>query len=655
MSSRQRRVGLLILIALLMTPIMLFAQDAVSIVGSGIPAPLISAFAGGAEVNVTGTNSGFTALCAGEADIAIATRSISSAEEALCTQNGVSFLETVLGYDILAVVANPDVTATCLPTLQLNTIFAPSSTVTNWNQVDPSYADLPLSLVVPQDNTSAFALLDDLVEGVGVRDDATTVADSAEIISTVSSTSGALAVTSLTAAEAAGDAVKILNLNTTSAGCAAPSAANAQGRTYTAAYILYAYANAASIDAVEPILAAASAEGSAETVAGAGFIAPVEAVSAQNREIVANRSTGRQFSGDVTEFAIPANLVGAINISGAASGSAYLTAATAAFVQAYPGVTLNQTIDGQPDGFTRLCDGTADLIDAFAEQPATPVEACTADSPATEAFNLGSSAVVLLANVEGLTCLTTAEVTVLWGASAEPATNWNQVNAAFADLPIALVAPTLGDPNGDLLMLRASGQNLPTRADFAETKDDAGYRATAIGNVDGGATYMTWEDYQSLSAETQAAASLLGVNSGSGCVTPSLETIADGSYALSRPLYLLVNRLSMARQEIQALLWFISSDANFSLLANNGLVGLDFSTLPDLRDRLQQLFAQAAEESVQAAIDAANATPEATSEATDTDATEAAPVVEATEAAAEPTEAAPEPTTEATAEATQNS
>ena len=54
MSSLQRRVGMLILIgtALLFNPIILFAQQAsaVTVVGSGIPAPLIQTFATSAKV-----------------------------------------------------------------------------------------------------------------------------------------------------------------------------------------------------------------------------------------------------------------------------------------------------------------------------------------------------------------------------------------------------------------------------------------------------------------------------------------------------------------------------------------------------------------------------------------------------------------------------
>jgi hypothetical protein len=147
------------------------------------------------------------------------------------------------------------------------------------------------------------------------------------------------------------------------------------------------------------------------------------------------------------------------------------------------------------------------------------------------------------------------------------------------------------------------------------------------------------------------------VDAGNGCVTPSTETISDATYPLARPLLLTANRLSLARQEVQSLLWYILSDESYSLLASNGFIGLDFTALPDLRDRLQRAFAQARDDAAEAVRRATEATPEATSEATaeaPVDATEAAP--EATEAPAEATEAAPEateaPTVEATAEAT---
>ena len=427
----------------------------------------------------------------------------------------------------------------------------------------------------------------------------------------VSSTPGGIGVVSLPDAQAAGSEVNILNLNTTSAGCASPSAEDAAGRTYEGAYTLYAYVNAANLTPVQPLLDVAFADNSATIVTDQGFV-PVSADTlATDRQIVADMKTGRQFSKDVTAFNIPDNLVGTINIAGSATGSDYLKSITGALVQQYPGVTVNQTYLGEPDGARQLCNGSVDVITAFRDLTSDEQGNCAANNIPTETFDLGSQGVVILGNGDFLTCLTTDELATVWSAASEnTVTNWNQVNADFPDLPITLVAPPVGDRYGDLLMILSTNSEEPTREDFAETKSSPAYRADAISNVEGAMTYMSWLDYQNTGIQSNPQ--VVAIDAGNGCVAPSAATIGDGTYPLSRPLKLIVNQLSMTRVEIQSLLWTVASDANYSQLQANGYVGLSFSALPDLRDSLQQMFITAANESAQRAL----ATPEPTAEAT---------------------------------------
>jgi phosphate transport system substrate-binding protein len=377
---------------------------------------------------------------------------------------------------------------------------------------------------------------------------------------------------------------------------------------------------------------------------GQGFVTPTDAVYATDQQILQNVETGRQFSKDVTAFQIPTNLVGTLNIAGAATGSDYLTAATGGFVTQYPGVTLNQKYEGQPEGTRRLCNGEVDLITAFDPLSQEQQDNCAANNIPIETITLGSQAVVLLGHGDFLTCLTTAEVAAVWGTSLDSTmTNWNQVNANFPDLPLTLVAPPLGDREGDLLMIRSAGVDKPLRADAAETTSDPAYRTSAVGNVDGGMTYMSWQDYAALTPDVQTRATLVSIDGGNGCVAPSPETIADGTYILSRRVNLIVNRLSMARQEVQSALWYLASDDNYGLLEQSGYVGVDFSTLPDLRDWLQQTFVTAASDAAEAALRAAQATPEATVEAT----SESTPSAEATADATNESTPASESTAEA--------
>lgn len=131
---------------------------AVTADGSSTVAPLAEAAADQFRdvepgINVTvatsGTGGGFKAFCAGETDISDASRPIKDEEAAECAANGVEYTEIVIANDGLAVVVNVENDwAENLTVEQLNTIWAPESegVITNWNQVDPSFPDVPLAL-----------------------------------------------------------------------------------------------------------------------------------------------------------------------------------------------------------------------------------------------------------------------------------------------------------------------------------------------------------------------------------------------------------------------------------------------------------------------------------------------------------------------------
>ena len=109
--------------------------------------------AGGGDVTVgiSGTGGGFERFCVGETDISNASRAIDEEEAAICEENGVEYVELRVATDALTNVVNLENDwASCLTVAQLNAIWKPNSKVTNWNQVDPSYPDVPLKLYEPE-------------------------------------------------------------------------------------------------------------------------------------------------------------------------------------------------------------------------------------------------------------------------------------------------------------------------------------------------------------------------------------------------------------------------------------------------------------------------------------------------------------------------
>lgn len=192
------------------------------------------------DVNVTvatsGTGGGFKRFCAGETDISDASRPISEDEKAACAKSGVEFTEIIVANDGLSLVVNPENEwADCLTTKQLATIWGPESesTVTTWNQVDPSFPSERLDLFGAGTDSGTFDYFTEAINGEegAIRTDYTPSEDDNLTVQGVSGSKGALGFFGLSYAEENSEAVKLVAVDN-GAGCITPSKQTVQDGTY---------------------------------------------------------------------------------------------------------------------------------------------------------------------------------------------------------------------------------------------------------------------------------------------------------------------------------------------------------------------------------------------------------------------------------------
>jgi phosphate transport system substrate-binding protein len=341
--SLMRSIGIaVVLVALLTGSLYTLAQTSdspITVIGSGIAGPLFQAAAAEAgvtaELNVTGTNTGFAQFCAGEADVTTAARPMSANENAACIENSVAYVELVIGHDAAAFVSSPETDfLTCLTQDQLNTIFAPSvqESVSNWNQVIADGPDQALTVYAPSDGTSTYAILDRVVEGDGVRADAEVLASGAEIAAAVAAAPGSVGVLSLPDAQAAAASVKILEVDT-GAGCYAPDAQAIEGGLYAPADTLFVYASLASLQkpGLQDALLFATGSDAAQIVADQGFLPPTDSAVATNQQNLVAAESGETVARAVSDAAIATDLSGQLAIGGASSARGFIQATVDSF------------------------------------------------------------------------------------------------------------------------------------------------------------------------------------------------------------------------------------------------------------------------------------------------------------------------------------
>jgi phosphate transport system substrate-binding protein len=189
---------------------------------------------GDVTVGISGTGGGFERFCADETDISNASRPIKDEEAATCADNGVEYVELQVATDALTNVVNSENDwVTCLTVDQLNAIWKPGSTVSNWSEVDPSYPDVALKLYGAGTDSGTFDYFTEAINGEegASRSDFSATEDDNVTVQGVSGDRGALGYFGFSYFEENQDTLKALEVDG-GGGCVAPSVATAQDGSY---------------------------------------------------------------------------------------------------------------------------------------------------------------------------------------------------------------------------------------------------------------------------------------------------------------------------------------------------------------------------------------------------------------------------------------
>ncbi len=207
-------------------------------------------------VGISGTGGGFERFCAGETDLSNASRSIDEDEQASCEEAGVEYVEFRVVTDALTNVVNTEnAWATCLTVDQLNAIWKPGSKVANWNQVDPSFPDVPLKLYGAGTDSGTFDYFTDVINGEegASRSDYSATEDDNVTVQGVSGDRGAMGYFGFSYFEENQDQLKALEVDGGD-GCVAPSVEAAQDDSYTPlSRPLFVYVKQSSFDDNEDV------------------------------------------------------------------------------------------------------------------------------------------------------------------------------------------------------------------------------------------------------------------------------------------------------------------------------------------------------------------------------------------------------------------
>lgn len=252
------------------------------------------------------------------------------------------------------------------------------------------------------------------------------------------------------------------------------------------------------------------------------------------------------------------------------------------------------TVDdpGTGDGFALFCEGAIDVAGASRPIKDEEVDACEAagiDFVELE-IALDGIAVLTASGNDLVQCLTFGDLYALLGPEAEGVDAWDEAEPLAGELgsttdlpeaPLDITAPGTESGTYDAfieLVIAPIAEERVTEAEAEQLRTDYSSQAddnSIIAGIEGSRTSLGFVGF----AFAEGAGDRVRpvpIDGGEGCVEPTLDTIADGTYPISRSLYIYVD--AGAAEESAALTeyvdFFVSDVSLDTLVRDAGYVPL---------------------------------------------------------------------------------
>ena len=292
-------------------------------------------------------------------------------------------------------------------------------------------------------------------------------------------------------------------------------------------------------------------------------------------------------------------LTGSVVVSGSSTVEPF-SVAVAEKYDAGIGSEVSVAVDGPGtgDGFELFCHGETAINDASSKIKEAQIEQCESNGIEFIELWIGNDGLTMLTNDQNdeISCLSIADLYALLGPESQGVDLWSDAQALAADLgsettlppePLEVTGP--GEESGTFASFvelvieefnEDRGAEATTRPDYQASADDN----VIVQGVQGSRTSLGWVGYAF--AREAEGVKILEVDGGDGCVAPSDETVADGTYPISRPLFIYVNAAMAAEDpEVAAYVDLYLSDEGIRSVSEVGYVPLAGEDLAATRDR----------------------------------------------------------------------
>ena len=264
----------------------------------------------------------------------------------------------------------------------------------------------------------------------------------------------------------------------------------------------------------------------------------------------------------------------AINVAG--SSTVYpITLGMAEEFNIETGTNVTVQSTGTGGGFELFCGGETDINDASRPIEQDEIDACEANGITPIEIPVAFDALTIAVNPENdwVDCMTTEELQTLWAPDSS-VERWSDIRAEWPNEPINLFGPATTSGTFDYFTETIVGEADASRTDYFPSEEDE-VLAENVTNDPYALVYLGYAYY----AEDTDRLKAVAVDSGEGCVEPSVENIENNTYTpLSRPLFIYVSDQALQNKPaVRDFVTFYLSEDTREVIADTGYALLDDS------------------------------------------------------------------------------
>lgn len=246
-------------------------------------------------------------------------------------------------------------------------------------------------------------------------------------------------------------------------------------------------------------------------------------------------------------------LAGEIKIDGSSTVFPITEAVAEEFSIENPGIKVPVGVSGTGGGFEKFIAKETDINDA--SRPIKEKEATAAADAGVEFVELkvAFDGLSVLVNPENnwVDSLTVEELTKIWAPDSTVKT-WSDVRPEWPNEEIKFYAPGTDSGTFDYFTEEINGESGAIRPDFTGSEDDN----VLVQGIAGDKNALGFFGYAYYEGNKDKL-KIVPIDNGDGPVTPTFDTIKDGSYTpLSRPLFIYVNKESLNKPEVKEFVKF---------------------------------------------------------------------------------------------------